>query len=182
VILDLEGAPSPARISPRLGWMLSLASAAVATAALLVIAGRPPGPATRLFEVERPSVLEQAFAQPAPARLALLLPPEVAVPLAPTGSQYGSGIGRNALASRTYRLRGTNHLVSVAPVPDALPITAPATRPPDALLVRGNYAQSWMFEPTSLSVVRWTEHGSTYEISSRSLRAPDLVRIAELLR
>jgi hypothetical protein len=182
VILDLEDATPQRRISPRLGLMLSVASAAVATAALLAISSRPSELATRLFQVERPSVLQQALAQPQLPRLALSLPPEVAVPLVPSGSQYGSGIGRNPLDSRTYRLRDSNDLVSVAPVPDAPPITAPAMSPADALTVRGSYAQFWMVEPTSLSVLRWTHNGMTYEISSRTLRPPALARIAEQLR
>jgi len=39
-----------------------------------------------------------------------------------------------------------------------------------------------MVEPTSLSVVRWTENGMTYEVSSRSLGVRDLARLAEQVR
>jgi hypothetical protein len=181
VILDVEGATVARPLSPRLGWMLSLASAAVAAAALLAIAARPHDSAPRFVE-SGPSVLEQAFAKPAQPRLALLLPAELAVPLAPVGSQYGSGIGRATIAPRSYRLRASTDVVTVAPVPDGIPITPPANRPADALAVHGSYAQSWMVEPTSLTVLRWTENGTTYEISSRTLPARELARIAEQLR
>jgi hypothetical protein len=33
-----------------------------------------------------------------------------------------------------------------------------------------------------VSVVRWTENGSTYEISSRTLRPAELARLAEQVR
>jgi hypothetical protein len=182
VILDIEGASASRAVSSRLGWMLSLASASLAAVALLAVNALPREELVRTVPATRPSVLEQAFANAAAPRLVLSLPPEVAVPLAPAGSLYGSGPGRSLNAPRTYRLRGANDRVSVAPVPDAPPITAPADQLAGALSVHGNYAESWTVEPTSVSVLRWTENGTTYEISSRTLRPPDLARIAEQLR
>jgi hypothetical protein len=177
VILDLEGAPAQKVISPRLGGMLSVASAAVAAAALLVISALPREALPRTV-TGGPSVLEQALAKPAPQRLSLVLPAEIATPLSQVGIQDGTGNRR----PRSFRLRASNDVLSVVAVPDAPPITAPAQRPADALAVHGNYAQGWTIEPTSVSVLRWTENGTTYEVSSRTLMPKDLARIADLLR
>jgi hypothetical protein len=182
VILDLEGAASGQKISPRLGGLLSIASMAVAAAALLTISALPHQPASRPV-AGGPSILEQAFQRPSPApRLSLILPAEVAVPLSQIGTQDGTGNRRSVITPRSFRLRASNDVVSVAPVPDAPAIMPPAQRTADALAVHGNYAQGWTTEPTSVSVLRWTENGVTYEISSRTLIPKDLARIADLLR
>ena len=66
MILDLDGATARrAAISPRLGPMLSIASAAVAAAVLLMIAAIPHAAAPRFVETG-PSILEQAFARQKP--------------------------------------------------------------------------------------------------------------------
>lgn len=174
VILELEDATAQGARSARLWRLLSIASAATAGMVLVLVASLPREAVVRVPAGSGPSILEQALQRPAPARLALRLPAEVAAPLAPAG--------RSNLATRSYRLRASNDVVNVAPVLDGAPITAPNPRPPDALAVRGNYAQGWTHEPTSFSVVRWTENGFTYEISSRTLLPRDLARIAELLR
>lgn len=181
LILDVEGAAAQKVISPRLGAMLSIASAAVAAAALLMISALPREALPRAVE-SGPSVLEQAFARPAPQRLKLLLPQEIATQLPPLATSDGAGSGRSTNAPHSFRLRATNDVVSVAPVPDAPPITPPAQRTADTYAVHGNYAQWWITEPTSVSVLRWTENGTTYEISSRTLKPKDLARIADLLR
>ena len=181
MILDLEGATVQGPMSPRLGWMLSIASAAVAAAALLIMSALPHEAPSRALE-SGPSILEQAFARPTPQRLSLVLPVDIGVPLSQIGTQDGTGNARSAITPRSFRLRLTNDVVSVAPIPNAPPIAPPAQRPADALAVHGNYAQWWITEPTSVSVLRWTENGTTYEISSRTLRPKDLARIADLLR
>jgi hypothetical protein len=181
VILDLEGATTQPAISPRLGPMLSIASAAVAAALLLITSALPHEPPSRALE-SGPSILEQAFARPTPQRLSLVLPADIAVPLSQIGTQDGTGNARSAITPRSFRLRTTNDVFSVVPVPGAPPIAPPAQRPADALAVHGNYAQSWTMEATSVSVMRWTENGTTYEISSRTLMPSELARIADLLR
>jgi hypothetical protein len=180
VILDVEGSAAQQVISPRLGQMLSIASAAVAAAALLIVSALPHEAPSRAVE-SGPSILEQALARPTPQRLNLVLPAEIAVPLSQIGTQDGTGNGRSAITPRSFRLRATSDVLSVVPVPNAAPITAPTQRPADALAVHGNYAQWWTIEPTSVSVLRWTEDGTTYEISSRTLTPKDLARIADLL-
>ena len=50
MILDLEGAAPQRSISPRLGLMLSVASAAIAAAALLATAALPHAAAPRFVE------------------------------------------------------------------------------------------------------------------------------------
>jgi hypothetical protein len=182
VILDLEGATVHRPISPRLGLMLSIASAAVATAALLMIAARPHDAAPRFVE-SGPSILEQAFArQKPPPTLDLALPSDVAVEVLPQRADGIYGPARPAPTLRSYRMRGSNAIVIVAMLPGAPAIVSPPDVSPDALSVRGLYAANYSVEATSLSVVRWTENGMTYEIASRSLSLGDLVRLAEQLR
>ena len=181
MILDLEGATAHRPISPRLGLMLSIASAAVAAAALVIVSALPHEAPARALE-SGPSVLEQAFARPSPQRLSLVIATDLAVPLSQIGTQDGTGNRRSAVTPRSFRLRASNDVFSVVPVPDAAPITPPAQRPADALAVHGNYAQWWTVAATSLSVLRWSENGTTYEISSRTLMPKDLARIADLLR
>jgi len=179
VILDLEGAVPQRTIAPRLWWILSIASTAVAAAALLVVNALPHAQLARFVTMSGPSVLEQAFANPKPVRLLLELPADIAVPVPPGRIVGDYGPGRPAPTVRAYRLRGSNDTVVVAMAPDAPAVLAPAKRPADALAVHGNYAVGWMEEPTSLNVVRWTENGMTYEVSSRSLGVRDLARLAE---
>jgi hypothetical protein len=182
VILDIEGAVPQRTISPRLWWILSLASATVAGAALLVVNALPHEQLDRVVIASGPSVLEQAFAKPRPARLQLALPADVAVPVPPGRIVGDYGPGRSTPTVRAYRLRGSNDVIVVAMAPDAPVVLAPASRPADALAVHGSYAIGWLVEPTSLSLVRWTENGMTYEVSSRSLGVRDLARLAEQVR
>ena len=181
MILDLEGATPPRGISPRLGVALSVASAAVATAALLMIAALPHAAAPR-FETG-PSILEQAFAnQKAPTTLDLALPSDLAVEVLPQRVDGIYGPARPAPTLRSFRMRGSNAIVIVAMLPGASAIVPPPDASPDALSVRGWYAANYSVEATSLSAVRWTENGMTYEIASRSLLVRDLVRLAEQVR
>jgi hypothetical protein len=182
VIFDLEGAATQRSIPPRLGVALSVASAAVATAALLMIAALPHAAVPRFVE-QGPSILEQAFAnQKLPPTLDLVLPSDVAVEVLPQRVDGIYGPARPAPTLRSYRLRGSNAIVIVAMLPGAPAIVAPPDVSTDALSVRGWYAANYSVEATSLSAVRWTENGMTYEISSRSLLLGDLVRLAEQVR
>jgi hypothetical protein len=182
VILDLEGAAVHRSISPRLGLMLSIASAAVATAALLTIAARPHVAAPRFVETG-PSILEQAFSkQRPPTTLDLALPTDGAVVVLPQRVDGIYGPARPAPTLRSFRMRGSNAIVIVAMLPGAPAIVPPATPSTDTLSVRGWYAADYSVEATSLSAVRWTENGMTYEIASRLLSVPDLVLLAEQVR
>jgi hypothetical protein len=182
VILDLEGATPQRAIAPRLGLVLSLASAAVASAALLMIAAVPHAAAPRFVETG-PSILEQAFAQQKPpTTLGLALPSDVAVEVQPLRVDGIYGPPRPTPTVRSFRMRGTNAIVIVAMLPGAPAIVPPPDVTPDALSVRGWYAANYSVEATSLSAVRWTENGMTYEIASRSLVLRDLVGLAEQVR
>jgi len=182
VILDLDGATPQRTISPRLGLVLSIASGAVASVALLMSAALPHQAAPRFVETG-PSVIEQAFAnQKPPTTLDLALPSDVAVEVLPQRVDGIYGPARPAPTLRSFRLRGSNAIVIVAMLPGAPAIVPPPDASPDALSVRGWYAANYSVEATSLSAVRWTENGMTYEIASRSLVVRDLVRLAEQVR
>jgi hypothetical protein len=182
VILDLESVTVQRAIPPRLGVMLPIASAAVATAVLLMVAALPHE-ATPRFVERGPSILEQAFAKPKPPpTLGLALPSDLAVEVQPLRVDGIYGPARPAPTLRSFRMRGTNAIVIVAMLPGAPAIVPPPDVAPDALSVRGWYAANYSVEATSLTAVRWTENGMTYEISSRSLLLRDLVGLAEQVR
>jgi hypothetical protein len=180
VIVDSDGAGAPP-FAPRLRWVLSVASTAVAAAALLALNALPRADLARSILGE--SVIAQALAKPQLPRLSLELPPEIAVPLPPGRAVLGDyGPARPAPTVRSYRLRGSGDIIVVVMAPDAPKVIAPNPRPADALAVHGQYALGWTVEATSLSVVRWTENAMTYEISSRTLRPAELARLAESVR
>jgi hypothetical protein len=182
VILDLDGSPAQRAISPRLGRMLSIASAAVATAALLMMSTLPHDTPTQGV-ASGPSILEQAFANAKPSTtLDLELPSDVALEVLPQRVDGIYGPARPAPTVRSFRTRGTNALVVVAMLPGAPAVVRPANLPADALTVHGMYAANYSVEATSISAVRWTENGMTYEVSSRALLLRDVVRIAEQVR
>jgi len=182
VILDIEGASGHRTISPRLGRMLSIASAAVAAAALLAIAAIPHQSEPRFAETG-PSILEQAFAKPKPPpTLDLALPSDIAVEVMPLRVDGIYGPARPAPTVRSFRVRGSNAIVVIAILPTAPPLVRPVSAPADALSVHGAYAANYSVEATSISAVRWTENGMTYEVSSRSLSLRDLVVLAEQVR
>ena len=182
MILDLEGATPQRSISPRIGVVLSVASAALATAALLMSAALPHAAPSRFVETG-PSVLGQAFAkQKLPVTLDLALPSDVAVEVLPQRVDGIYGPARPAPTLRSFRLRGSNAIVFVSMLPGVPAIVPPPDVSADALSVRGWYAANYSVEATSLSAVRWTENGMTYEIASRSLLVRDLVSLAEQVR
>ena len=182
MILDIEGGSGHRPISSRLGRMLSIASAAVAAAALLAIAALPHGSTPRFAEAG-PSILEQAFAKPKPPpTLDLALPSDIALEVQPLRSDGVYGPARPAPTVRSFRIRGSNAVVIIAMLPNGPAILRPATAPADALSVHGTYAVNYSVEATSISAVRWTENGMTYEVSSRSLLLRDLVVLAEQVR
>jgi len=182
VILDIEGSPAARAISGRLWWMLSAASASVAIAVLLGLNALPHNQLARFVPATGPSVLEQAFARPVVPRLTLDLPTDIAVPLPPGRIVGDYGPGRPGPTVRSFKLRGSSDIVVIAFAPDAPAVVAPPVIGSDAVAVHGHYAIGWTVEPTSLNVVRWTENGMTYEVSSRSLGVHDLARLAEQVR
>jgi len=158
--------------------MLCVASAAVAAAALLAIAAIPHQSAPRFAE-PGPSILEEAFARPKPPpTLDLTLPSDLATEIQPLRVDGIYGPARPAPTVRLFRLRRSEAVVVVAMLPGAPAIVRPAN-PPDALSVHGAYAANYSVEETSISAVRWTENGMTYEVSSRALLLGDMVRLAE---
>ncbi len=179
MILDIEGGSGHRPISSRLGGMLSIASAAVAAAALLAIAALPHGSTPRFAEAG-PSILEQAFAKPKPPpTLDLALPSDIAVEVQPLRSDGIYGPARPAPTVRSFRMRGSTTVVIVAMLPGVPAIVRPAIVPADALSVHGAYAVNYSVEATSISAVRWTENGMTYEVSSRALLLADVLWLAE---
>jgi hypothetical protein len=184
VILDLEGSPAQRAVSPQLGRMMSIASATVAAAALLIIAALPhPHDSAPRFVQTGPSILEQAFAKSKPPpTLDLRLPSDLAAEIQPLTVDGIYGPARPAPTLRSFRMRGSNAIVVVAMLPSASAVVPPPTPPADALFVHGAYAANYSIEATSVSAVRWTESGMTYEVSSRALLLVDLVRVAEEVR
>jgi len=179
VILDIEGASGHRTMSARLGPMLSIASAAVAAAALLAVVALPHGSTPRFAE-PGPSVLEQVLAKPKPPpTLDLALPSDMALEVQPLRSDGIYGPARPAPTVRSFRIRGSNAVVIVAMLPRVPAIVRPAIVPADALSVHGSYAVNYSVEATSISAVRWTENGMTYEVSSRGLLLADVIRLAE---
>lgn len=181
MILDVDGSPArPA--SPGLGRMLSLASAAVAAAALLVFAARPHDAAPR-FPETAPSILEQAFARPKlPPTLELVLPLDVATEIQPLRVDGIYGPARPTPTVRSFRIRGSNAIVVVAMIPSAPAVVPPPIVPTDAVYIHGTYAANYSVEATSISAVRWTESGMTYEVSARGLLLRDVVQLAQQVR
>ena len=184
MILDIEGSPVQRAVSPQLGRMMSIASAAVAAAALLIIAALPhPHDSAPRFVQTGPSILEQAFAKPKPPpTLDLRLPSDLAAEIQPLTVDGIYGPARPAPTLRSFRMRGSNAIVVVAMLPSASAVVPPPNAPADALSVHGAYAANYSIEATSVSAVRWTESGMTYEVSSRALLLANLVRVAEQVR
>ena len=136
-----------------------------------------------------PSVL--ASARPAPD-LNLGLPDDVAMIVRRTGINGETGLIPTAASITTFRLRASGDLVSVA-APTGIEPVVPARGDPDprgrgrgsaseasVLRVHGFYAIASVDRGNT--VIRWTERGVTYEISSRTLDPARLVEVANKLR
>jgi hypothetical protein len=103
------------------------------------------------------------------------LPSDIATVAARRGINGETGLIPTAASITTFRLRATGELVSVAAPTGLSPVRrSPGDTGPD-YLVRGAYAVVTMDRGST--VLRWTEHDVTYEMSSRTV---DAVRLAEL--
>jgi hypothetical protein len=124
-----------------------------------------------------PSVL--AKARPVPD-LNLSLPADLAVVTARRGINGETGLIPTAASITTFRLKATGDLVTVA-APTGLDAVRRISSDGDpSLRIRGAYAVA-MIERGN-TVIRWTENGVTYEISSRTLDVAGLAAIADRLR
>ncbi len=130
---------------------------------------------TRL--VRGPSLL--AGVPPGPD-LNLTFPDSVATVVARRGIDGETGLIPTLPAVRTFRLRATGDVVSVAPAIGADAVTRAATDASPALAVHGAYAMA--STDRGITTIRWTENGVTYEISSRTLDAARLADVANDLR
>lgn len=124
-----------------------------------------------------PSVL--AKARPAP-ELNLGLPQSVASVVRRSGINGETGLIPTLASITTFRLNATGDLVSVAMVEGADPIRAPSAATDPAFTVRGQYAVANV--DRGVTHVRWTEHGITFDIASRTLAASGLIDVANSLR
>ena len=124
-----------------------------------------------------PSVL--ASLRPAPV-LNLALPDDLAIVVARRGINGETGLIPTAASITTFRLRASGDLVSVAAPTGIEPVTPIRGDPDPAFRVRGFYALAKMERGNT--VIWWTEHGVTYEISSRTLDAAQLAEVANKLR
>jgi hypothetical protein len=124
-----------------------------------------------------PSVL--ASARPAPA-LNLALPDTIATVVRRTGINGETGLIPTAASITTFRLRSTGDLVSVAAPTGVDPVIRGTSDPDSPFHVHGAYTVS-RFD-RGVTVLRWTESGVTYEVSSRTLDAARLAEIADKLR
>jgi hypothetical protein len=124
-----------------------------------------------------PSVLKSLAPVP---DLNLDLPSDLATVAARRGINGETGLIPTAAAITTFRLRATGELVSVAAPTGLSPVRrTPGDTGPD-YLVRGSYAV--VTTDRGSTVLRWTEHGVTYEISSRTIDAARLAELANKLR
>jgi hypothetical protein len=127
--------------------------------------------------VRGPSVL--AGVLPAPD-LNLSLPADIAVVTARRGINGETGLIPTAASITTFRLKATGDLVTVA-APTGVDVVRRISNDSDpALSVHGAYAVTTVDRGST--VIRWTENGVTYEISSRTLDVPSLAAVADRLR
>ena len=124
-----------------------------------------------------PSVL--ASARPAPD-LNLGLPDDVAMIVRRTGINGETGLIPTAASITTFRLLATGDLVSVAAPTGVDPVRRISNDAEPLLRVRGAYAVATTDRGNT--VIRWTENGVTYEVSSRTLDVAGLAEVANKLR
>ncbi len=124
-----------------------------------------------------PSVL--ANVRPAPD-LNLSLPADIAVVTARRGINGETGLIPTAASITTFRLKATGDLVTVA-APTGVDAVRRISNDGDPVLsVHGAFAVATVARGNT--VIRWTENGVTYEISSRTLDVASLAAVADRLR
>lgn len=124
-----------------------------------------------------PSVL--ASAAPAPV-LNLGLPDDLAVVVRRSGINGETGLIPTAASITTFRLRATGDLVSVAAPTGIDPVVRTSATDVPVVTVRGAYAI--VSQDRGNTLIRWTENGVTYEVSSRTLDVAGLAEVANKLR
>jgi hypothetical protein len=124
-----------------------------------------------------PSVL--ANARPVPD-LNLSLPADLAVVTARRGINGETGLIPTAASITTFRLKATGDLVTVAAPTGVDAVRRISSDGDPVLSVHGAYAVAKVERGNT--VIRWTENGVTYEISSRTLDVAGLAAIADRLR
>jgi hypothetical protein len=176
----------------RLELLLTIAATAVAAAFFLSVPYWPKQQSTNALRLPTagevaaqatspilrgPSVL--AGVKPAPD-LNLSLPADIATVTARRGINGETGLIPTAASITTFRLKATGDLITVA-APTGLDAVRRISNDGDpSLRIRGAYAVA-MIERGN-TVIRWTENGVTYEISSRTLDVAGLAAIADRLR
>ena len=170
-------------MSWRLEALLTAAATAVAIAFFASVPHWPKAWTDRPIPVidysatlRGPSVL--ASLKPVPD-LNLAFPDDIATVAARRGINGETGLIPTARAITTFRLRATGDLVSVAAPTDVEPVRR-ASADHDAYQVRGSYAVAKIERGST--IIRWTENGVTYEVSSRTLDAARLAEVASKLR
>ncbi len=183
-IIDLDSAaPAPPPTTRDRAVLLGLVSGCVALG-LFVLSARAPQPLVR--PTPDPPRSERAYlptegipnafsvlarAQPAPST-ALELPRDVGVVIQQRGPNGETGLIARDYAVTMVRLR-SGDVVTFGTVAPSEPVGTPVP-------VRGTSGVT--FTDAGLAVVRWSENGAFYEMSSRTLAADRLVEIAALLR
>jgi hypothetical protein len=124
-----------------------------------------------------PSVL--ASARPVPD-LNLAFADDVAIVVRRSGINGETGLIPTAASITTFRVRATGDLVTVAAPTGVDPIRRISIDAEPQLRVRGAYAVA--SEDRGNTVIRWTENGVTYEVSSRTLDVAALAELANKLR
>src|SRR2546425_13133286 len=110
--------------------------------------------------VAPPRVETLANLPPAP-KVNLSLPADIAVLTARAQYTGETGLLRPGAAVMTYRLRDSNDLVTVSPLPEAPPINMPSAAAAGGLTVHGNHAQAHSAIGAGPNAVRWTGRGAT---------------------
>ncbi len=175
-ILDLDGSGGRgARHKATLDTLLALLVGALALGFLASVPYWPREWTER--PVPPPVVIPNAYsvlahARPAPSAT-LTLPPGLGDVIQQRGPNGETGLIARETAITMVRLRGTGDVVAFGAV-------APTGAVGRSVTVRG--AAGFTFADRGLTVVRWTEAGLMYEISSRTLDASRLTEIAAQLR
>jgi hypothetical protein len=191
VIYDLDaGRPErPVRSGVRM-TAVTIAAVAVALVFFTALAFAPgqrasQTPIFKLGEVAAPEVTSpprpQMVTRPAPDQT-LVFPADVADSIFRITYLGETGLLKNEGVATTYRLRSSDDLVTVAPLPLAqtLPYPSPAPGSPP-LRIRGRDA-NWIVTENGTSAIRWIENEVAFEISSRTLTIAQLVDLASMLR